>query len=64
MQQQFPHPDFLDVQLWRMQDEPLIISSWDEWLGLKSLFVYLVDLNEVEWAQGPIILHDYVDVKD
>lgn len=45
-------------------EEPLIISSCEEWSVMKSLFIYFVDLNSVEWAQGPIFLHEALPLQD
>lgn len=45
------------------QDEPLTINTWGEWLGLIPLFIYFADLNKVEWAQGPIFLHDSTNLQ-
>lgn len=45
-------------------EDPLIINNWEEWLGLKSLFIYFTDLNRVEWAQGPIFLSEDHPLQD
>lgn len=53
-----------DQMVFFRYDDPLVVSTWDKWLGLKDPFVFFADQNQLEWAQSPIFMDQDFPLQD